>query len=286
MFEPVPGVQAAMGGGTVQRHLPRSARRRIGPWCFLDRFGPAPVPAGGRGGDVGPHPHAGLATVTWLLSGEMHHHDSLGTVQRIRAGECNWMTAGRGISHAELGGAGPQVVDGVQLWVALPPGDADLAPSFEHFADLPRDTDGGCELVVFAGAVGALRAPVVPRSPLVGAELRLAAGGARTLPLDPAFEHGLLLLDGHAHAADGALHRHSLVYLGTGRDHLTLRSPEAGRVLLIGGRPMPGALVMWWNFVSWSPGGILQAAADWRSGAPRFGRVRGVTLPRIPAPSL
>lgn len=284
VFERVRGLDTPMGGGQVRRHIPRSARRRVGPWCFLDRFGPTDIPQGSSGGGVGPHPHTGLATVTWLLSGEMVHHDSVGSVQRIQAGEVNWMTAGRGISHAELGTAGPQVVDGVQLWVALPPADADLPPSFEHFSDLPTRVEGGCELVVFAGAVGALRAPVVPRSPLVGAELRLPPGGRITLPLDRDFEHAVLLLRGEAHAEARPLDREAMVYLGTARSMLDLHSEAGGRVLLLGGAPLPGELLMWWNFVGWTPEAIAQAAADWAEGAPRFGEVQGVGMPRIPAP--
>jgi quercetin 2,3-dioxygenase len=286
VFQPVRGLDTPMGSGHVRRHIPRSARRRVGPWCFLDRFGPTEVPADAQGGGVGPHPHTGLATVTWLLSGEMVHHDSVGSLQRIQPGEVNWMTAGRGISHAELGAPGPQVVDGVQLWVALPPEDAALPPSFEHFKDLPRRVEGGCELVVFAGEVGALRAPVVPRSPLVGAEIRLPAGGGITLPLDPGFEHSVLLLRGEAQAEAQPLGRDAMVYLGTGRTSLELHSAAGGRVMLLGGQPMPGELVMWWNFVAWEPEDIAEAAADWAARAPRFGEIEGVDLPRIPAPPL
>lgn len=286
VFQRVAGLMTPMGSGHVRRHLPRSARRRVGAWCFLDRFGPSAVPEGASGGGVGPHPHVGLATVTWLLSGEMIHHDSLGTVQPIRAGQLNWMTAGRGIAHAELGTPGPQVVDGVQLWVALPPEDADLAPAFAHHADLPCMREGGCELTVFVGRVGGLQAPTETRTPLVGADLVLPPGGRLTLPLDPDFEHAVLLLQGEARAQVRDLDEGELVYLGMGRSTLELDSRQGGRVLLIGGTPLEGEMLMWWNFVGWSADAIAQAQADWNAGHPRYGEVPESGLPRIPAPPL
>ncbi len=192
-------------GDAGAAHDPQRARSLVGAWCFLDHYGPDPLPAIGDGTDgmqVPPHPHTGLQTVTWLFAGEILHRDAVGSLQTVRPGELNLMTAGRGISHSEESPRGerPPVLHGVQLWVALPGDRLADPPAFEHHADLPVATVDGARVQVFLGALrvggAALRSPATTFTPIVGAQLDLAPGARVTLDVDPAFEHGLLVDDG------------------------------------------------------------------------------------------
>ena len=283
------GAPVALGGPrgfTVTRTLPHRQRRMVGAWCFLDAYGPHDV-AGSPGMRVGPHPHTGLQTVTWLVAGEVLHRDSLGTVQEIRPGQLNLMTAGRGIAHSEeTPRVHSAVLQGVQLWVALPHADRDVSPAFAHHADLPVLTDGGLTAIVLMGTLGGVTSPARCHTPLVGAELTLAEDVTATLPLHPALEYAALALDGAATVDGVTLKPGPLLYLGSGRSSLHLGTGSPSRILLLGGEPFEERLVMWWNFVARDHDEIVQMRADWADGTPRFGTVRGYDGPPLPAPPM
>ncbi len=276
--------QASVGpGGAVRRLLPHPKRRLVGPWCFVDHFGPHP--AGAEDLAVGPHPHIGLQTVTWLISGTIRHRDSLGTNQRITAGQVNWMTAGRGISHSEDGENAPgDIVHGVQLWVALPDAARHQPPAFTHDPAPPRFALGDAAATLIAGRLAGHEGQVETASPLVGADLHFSGAGAATVPLDPDFEHAVVVLEGSATVAATPLAPGTLLYLGRGRDHLAAESADGARLLLIGGRPLDEEVLVWWNWVFRSRPELDRAVADWNTGAPRFGQVEGARGARIPAP--
>jgi quercetin 2,3-dioxygenase len=275
---------ADVGRMPVRRALPRRERRTVGPWCFADHMGPAPVTET-AGLDIGPHPHTGLQTVTWLLSGEVLHRDSLGTEQLIRAGQLNLMTAGRGVAHSEEAtGRYRGMLHGVQLWVAQPERTRHGAAAFEHHAELPRvelDNAVGTVLVGgFAGAASAARHD----SPLVGVDGALRPGSS-AWPLEPAFEYALVVLDGRALVQGEPVQPGQLAYLGRGRDRLELSVADPARVLLLGGEPFAEPILMWWNFVARTREEVITAAHQWRSEDPRFGRVDS-PLPRLRLPPL
>jgi redox-sensitive bicupin YhaK (pirin superfamily) len=276
-------------GMTVIRTLPNRIRRMVGAWCFVDHFvaervGDVGGPADSAGMDVPPHPHIGLQTVTWLLEGEVRHHDTLGNTQLVRPGELNLMTAGRGIAHAEVSPApltGP--LHGVQLWVALLDSDRGCAPAFEHHARLPTASSGAVRVLV--GSLLGVTSPAQIRSPLVAAEIRLEVGGSElTLELEPTFEHAVLPLTDAAVVAGEPVARGELVYLGLGRDRLTLSSHVGSTLLLLGGEPFEERLVMWWNFVARSHDEVVAARQDWLDG--RFGPVPGYPGSDLPPPNL
>jgi redox-sensitive bicupin YhaK (pirin superfamily) len=292
----LPGAEVALGGAramTVTRTLPNKSRRMVGAWCFLDRFGPQDVARAG-GMRVPPHPHTGLQTVTWLVEGEVLHHDSLGSEQSVRPGELNLMTAGYGISHSERSpaDAGP-VLDGVQLWTALPDDARHRAPDFAHHTDLPVGDDGGATITVLLGEVAGASSPARSYSPVLGAEIRLDPGASLQLPLDPGFEHAVLVLGGEVSVQGLPLATGPLLYLGRGRRGLALQgsgpdrasAAEPARLLLLGGEPFEEELVMWWNFVARDHEEIVAARQDWTTGD-RFGTVHGFDGPPLPAPAM
>jgi redox-sensitive bicupin YhaK (pirin superfamily) len=264
----------------------------VGPFCFFDAYGPE-VFREGKPMDVAPHPHIGLQTVSWLVDGEVLHKDSLGSTAIARPGALNLMTAGRGIAHSEEtppGGSAERRLFGVQLWVALPEVRREDDPHFEHHAEVPEAALDGGQGRVFLGLLAGARSPARTFSPLVGAELRAASSAgssARRLvaPLDPGFEHALLLLEGSARLDDRPLEAETLYYLGSGRRDLCLTdvAPRT-RVLLIGGAPFEEPVLMWWNFVARSTDEIVAAREDWEAGR-RFGAVAAYAGDRIPAPA-
>jgi redox-sensitive bicupin YhaK (pirin superfamily) len=285
--ELLPATDVVVGprGLAVSRTLPGRARRMVGAWCFLDHYGPAPV-GGSDGMRVPPHPHTGIQTVSWLVSGDVLHTDSLGSEQLIRPGQLNLMTAGRAIAHAEQTPPVPApVLHGVQLWVALPGPDRDIAPEFGHHPGLPVVTDGGAEITVIMGALGDVTSPARTFSPLIGAQIRLSPGADVDLPLRPGFEYAVLALTGSA-AVDGEpLAAGPLLYLGTGRSGLSLSAAGDALVLLIGGEPFAEEIVMWWNFVGRTHDDIVRDRTDWMSGE-RFGTVHSYPGPPLPAPPM
>jgi quercetin 2,3-dioxygenase len=235
---------------------------------------------------VGPHPHIGLQTVSWLVAGEVLHRDSLGSLQEIRPGQLNLMTSGRGIAHSEETPAVHSgVLHGVQLWVALPGPDRDVAPAFDHHGDLPVLSDGGLTATVLMGSMAGAVSPARCYTPLVGAELALAAGADARLPLRPDFEYAVLALDGAATVAGTTLKPGPLLYLGEGRTSLAVAAASEARLLLLGGEPFAERLVMWWNCVARDHDEIVAARAGWAAGS-GFGEVHGYDGPAMPAPAL
>jgi redox-sensitive bicupin YhaK (pirin superfamily) len=267
------GREVPLGGPRamkVSRTLPGAHRRMIGAWCFVDAYGPEQAAM-----RVPPHPHTGLQTVSWLVAGEVLHRDSLGNLRTIRPGQLNLMTAGRGISHAEESPG--TVLHGVQLWVALPGGHRHVPPAFEHHAALPVLAGPGFSATVIMGTLGGVTSPATAYSPLLGAEVTVDGEGE--VPLDPAFEHGMLLLEGDVEQLGAG----SLRYLPPGR--AGLRVSGRGRLLLIGGEPFGEEIVMWWNFVGRSHEEIAAFRKEWMEGE-GFGVVEGFDGGPLPAPVL
>jgi quercetin 2,3-dioxygenase len=234
---------------------------------------------------IGPHPHIGLQTVTWLLEGEVLHRDSLGTEQLIRPGQLNLMTAGSGISHAEeTPSRNSGRLHGLQLWVALPDARRLGAPSFDHYAELPVVALSSARAVVLMGELDGARSPARAYSRMVGADIIAGNDGDVNVPLAPAFEHALLPIKGNVALGARPLESATLYYLGTGRDGVTLTARKGTRLLLLGGEPFGERILMWWNFVGRTPEEIAEARNDWERGN-RFGAVAHAG-DRIPAPPL
>jgi redox-sensitive bicupin YhaK (pirin superfamily) len=284
-LESYPNRELSLGSLAISRALPVKDRRLVGPWCFLDRFGPLTF-SDGKPMDVAPHPHIGLQTVTWLLDGEVVHDDSLGYEAVLRPGGVNVMTSGAGIAHAEQtprDNSGR--LSGVQLWVALPDRHRHVAPGFEQAKEVPVVESPGGLVQVFAGALQGATSRTLHYSPLVGADLHLRPRRTLDVPLDPTFEHAVLVMAGDC-ALDGhRLEERVLYYLGTARSEASFSSADGGRVLFIGGPPFPETILMWWNFVARTPEEIAQARQDWEEQR-RFGEVRAYNGPRLAAPSL
>jgi redox-sensitive bicupin YhaK (pirin superfamily) len=282
------GVPVALGGPRgleVFRTLPTKQRRMVGAWCFLDAYGPHDL-TGSAGMRVGPHPHIGLQTVSWLVAGEILHRDSLGSKREIRPGQLNLMTAGRGISHSEETPVEhTRILQGVQLWVALPGTDRDVAPAFDTHTELPKLTERGLTATVLMGTLAGATSPARAYTPLVGAEITLAAGTDSHLRLQTEFEYAVLVLEGTATIAGTALRSGPLLYLGDGRRDLRLTCDAPARLLLLGGEPFEERLVMWWNYVARDHDEIVEARREWESGS-AFGTVRGYDGPAIPAPPM
>jgi hypothetical protein len=273
-----------LGGFEVRRALPSARRRMVGPFVFFDQMGPT-VFRGGQGLDVRPHPHIGLATVTYLFEGEILHRDSLGTVQLIEPGAVNWMTAGRGIVHSERTPPASRVegrrLSGIQTWVALPEADEETAPAFAHTpaADLPTLDGDGVRLRVIAGALHGARSPVRVFSETIYADAAIEAGARLEVPAEQE-ERAAYVVDGAVEESGASFAAGQLLVFRPGAP-VVLRATSAARVLVLGGAPMDGPRHIWWNFVGSSAERIDQAAADWKAG--RFAPVPGETE-RIPLP--
>jgi redox-sensitive bicupin YhaK (pirin superfamily) len=277
-----PSREAEVAGNRVRRALPQRHRRTVGAWCFADHLGPIAADDGGPGG-IGPHPHMGLHTVTWLVAGELVHRDSLGSEQAIRPGQLNLMTAGRGVSHAEEPTARYRgEFHGIQLWVAQPESTRWGAAAFEHHPMLPEVGLGGGVATVLVGEMAGARSPARRDTALVGVDLALP-GGTAVVPLDPDFEHALVVLEGGVELGGRVVTPGALAYLRSRREDLVLTAGEATRLLLIGGAPFESPITMWWNFVGRSRDEMAEATADWNSGGTRFGET-GSSMDRLPAP--
>jgi len=274
-----------LGGFTVRRLLPAGGRRTIGPFIFFDHMGPASF-APGHGVDVRPHPHIGLATVTYLFEGEFLHRDSLGSVQRISPGDVNWMVAGRGIVHSERtppalrAEHGGTRLHGVQTWVALPQAMEECDPSFVHHpaADLPMIDRDGCALRIVAGEAWGARSPVAVSSPTLYAAAELAAGVDLELP-DEVAERAVYVAQGALGVAGARHEEGTLVEFAAGP--ASVRALADSRLVIVGGAPLDGSRHIWWNFVSSSPERIERAKQEWREE--RFASVPG-DPERIPLP--
>jgi len=271
----------------VRRTLPQRARSLIGAWCFADHYGPIEV--GGGAMDLPPHPHTGLQTVTWLFAGEVEHRDSLGTHSLVHPGELNLMTSGLGICHSEVATPATTVIHGVQLWVALPEAHRHGPRDFHHHAPPPVDLGGGTARVFLGGLAGEV-SPVPTFTPLLGAEIVLEPHASVTLPVDPGYEHGVLVGTGPVAFAGTRLQPSDLGYLAPGTRSLELSNLDGrpARVLLLGGVPFTEDIVMWWNFVGRSHEEIVAFREAWEAESDQFGRIDGYRgkLSRLPAPAL
>lgn len=275
-----------LGAFQVRRVLPSPRRVMVGPFVFVDQFGPAIVPPGAAM-DVRPHPHIGIATVTWLFEGAIDHRDSLGTFATIRPGQVNLMTAGRGIVHSERGLPAerdlPKPIYGMQTWLALPDGLEEIAPAFEAVTDLPLVEDSCVSARVIMGNLWGHPAPTTQHSETIYAEIVLAPGGA--IPIDSEAEERAVMLVGGDASVDGtALGLYELAVLAPGLA-MRLTSERGGRVMLLGGAAIGSPRHVWWNFVSSSRERINQAKDDWRQG--RFSKVPGdedefIPIPQVP----
>lgn len=257
-----------LGGFEVGRVLPAAAQRMVGPFVFFDHMGPVRFPAQfPRNTDVRPHPHIGLATITYLFAGEIVHRDSVGFHQIIRPGEVNWMTAGSGITHSERfetlreqGG----LLDGIQAWVALPAEDEEMPPGFVHFdaPALPEREVDGAHIRIIAGSLLGLTSPVQVRSPLFYAHVTLRAGAALSVPAEYS-ERAAYVADGRVRIDGQAIGSQQMVVFSP-RATATITAVEATTLMLLGGEPV-GERHLWWNFVASRPERIEQAKDDWRN---------------------
>ncbi|BCW59610.1 hypothetical protein StoSoilB20_29570 [Arthrobacter sp. StoSoilB20] len=300
---PLGGVRAM----NVMRTLPQRGLPTVGAWCFLDSFGPDRVAM-----SVLPHPHSGLQTVTWPLEGAVRHRDSVGSDVVVRPGELNIMTAGHGISHSEFsvlpatsGSSSSPLVEqlpvsrGLQLWVALPEEHRHRAPSFEQVRDLPVAVGQGFTATVMVGEFAGQRSPATMFSPILGADI--TGTGTLELPLQPEFEHAVLVLDGQLVIDGQDVEAGPLAYLGAGRSLLSVEAKPDTRFMLLGGEPFGEDLLMWWNFVGRTHEEVEQAREQWEAegllddaaaATSRFGHVQGhgpdagPEAGRIPAPPL
>ena len=265
------------GGFAVRRVLPSVKRRMVGPFIFLDHFGPMDVPPGG-GMEVRPHPHIGLATVTYLFEGGIFHRDSLGYAQAIRPGDVNWMTAGSGIVHSER--TEPEMratgfrMHGVQTWVALPKSHEETAPSFEHVeaARLPAWREGGTALRLIVGTYGGRTAPTTHFSPIFYVGVEAPAGAKLAIPPEHE-ERAIYIADGAFTIGDRQLVVGDLAVLTPGQAAEAIAGADGAKAMLLGGATMDGPRHIWWNFVSSSKERIEKAKADWRDQ--RLGKVPG-----------
>jgi redox-sensitive bicupin YhaK (pirin superfamily) len=267
---------ADIGGFTVRRALPHAQRRMVGPFIFVDHMGPAEFRSG-QGIDVRPHPHIGLATVTYLFDGEIVHRDSLGSDVPIRPNELNWMTAGRGIVHSERTGADRRVagerLHGLQCWVALPAKDEEMAPAFVHHdrSALPLVTGEGKSVRVVAGSLFGARSPVDTRWDTLFAEARLEPGAS--LPLDDACEERAIYVVAGEIDVQGDRFGPGRLLVFRPRDRITVTAATDSHLIVLGGAAMDGPRHIWWNFVSSRKDRIEQAKAEWKAG--RFAMVAG-----------
>ena len=291
----VPGVEMVIlpptrdlgDGFKVRRALPSAQRRMVGPFVFFDQMGEVVFDAG-KGLDVRPHPHIGLATLTYLLQGEIMHRDSVGSAQAIRPGAVNWMIAGSGIVHSERTApdtrAAGHTLFGVQTWLALPRVSEEVAPSFTHYqaAVIPSAEADGTKLRVVAGTADGMRSPVTVFSDTLYVDVELRAGARYRVPPEH-IERALYVIQGAVtvEGQDGEFATNQLVVLRPGAE-VVVRAPNAARLIVVGGEPLAEKRHIYWNFVSSSPERINQAAEDWR--AERFAKVPGETE-RIPLPS-
>jgi redox-sensitive bicupin YhaK (pirin superfamily) len=272
-------------GFMVRRMLPVLQARHVGPFVFFDHIGPATF-AAGKGMDVRPHPHIGLATVTWLFDGVIRHRDSLGSLADIRPGEVNWMTAGHGIVHSERtppeARQDGQLLHGIQVWVALPQADAEVDPEFHHHdrAALPKVRRPGMEAVLIAGTAYGERSPVKVFAPMFFLEVQLAAGAELALPAEHS-ERGVHVVEGAIRWGELEVDAQQMA-VQAGPTAPPLRAQETSRLMLFGGAPLDGERHLWWNFVASSRERIEQAKADWREG--RFSKVPGDDKEFIPLP--
>ena len=282
MTETITPVTHDLGAFQVRRVLPSKARTMVGPFIFVDHFGPGSLTGDGMG--VRPHPHINLATVTWLFDGAIDHRDSLGSYATIRPGQVNLMTAGSGIVHSERSPRQELATNpgmfGMQTWLALPDGQEEIAPAFEAVTDLPLIEASGAKAQVIMGELWGAKAATTTHAHTIYAEILLDAGG--TIPLDvSADERAVMLVNGDASVDGAPLTQYELAVLAPGKA-MMLASQNGARVMLLGGEAFTSPRHVYWNFVSSRKERIEQAKEDWAAG--RFPIVPGDTHEFIPLP--
>lgn len=278
-----------VGGLTIRRALPTPKHRMVGAWCFLDHAGPADLPAD-RPMRVGPHPHTGLQTFSWLIEGEILHRDSLGSEQVLRHGQVNLMTAGRGISHSEESLTSRLQL--AQLWIALPDAVRHMPPAFEHFPVMPQFKTGGFDTMLLMGEFQGHRSPVPSHTPLLGVDLSATHAAEAEVLLHPDYEYGLMVLEGDMAVTvgdedTGLSQPGQLLYVAPGGRSLRLLSGGGrSRALLLGGPPFNEPVLLWWNFVGRTREEMHAYAAEWnqQEDGSVFGAVHGYVGPRLLAP--
>lgn len=275
-----------LGDFVVRRLLPFMQRRTVGPFIFFDHMGPAHFPPG-RGIDVRPHPHIGLATITWLFEGQILHRDSVGSEQTIDPGDVNWMIAGSGIAHSErvtdeVREKG-QRLHGLQLWIALPASSEEVPPEFHHYAaaSLPRGGSNGAEWTLIAGSAYSCISPAKTFSPMAYLDIRLAPGASLELPRNVP-EKAIYVVEGAVTVDDGAEVAHYEMAAWDKGETLTVSSQEGAHLVMVGGHPLAEPRFIYWNFVSSSKDRLEQAKRDWKNGT--FAKVPGDEIEFIPLP--
>jgi redox-sensitive bicupin YhaK (pirin superfamily) len=284
----IEGRIAEIGTGLkIARLVPSRMRRMIGAWCFLDHAGPANF-AAGEGMNVGPHPHIGLQTFTWMIEGRVRHVDSLGSDQIIDPNQVNLMTAGRGISHAEISPSDQASrLHAAQLWIALPDSHRHMEPHFQNYPDLPTVETECVQATVLVGTSLGVISPVSVFTPLVAVDFVAKQTSTFEIELDPTFEHGITLLEGEATVGGESLEAGTLLYFATGHSKVTVSCHTSTRILMIGGEPFKEDILLWWNFVARTQAEVEQARSDWAAQHPRFGMITDPTAGKhLIAPSL
>ena len=276
---------AEIGKGTViKRALPSKQKRMIGAWCFLDHAGPVTFNTG-DGLDVGPHPHIGLQTFTWMIEGTMLHSDSIGTVnQLIQPKQVNLMTAGHGISHTEVAPVNETHMHAAQLWIALPDDKLHMAPQFDHYPELPVVQQDGIAHTVLVGEFLQTTSPVQVHTPLLAVDMTATQEVTTRLNLNPAFEYGFLVLEGTADINGHHLNADNMVVLEPGLTELEVRFAAGSRILLLGGEPFASPVLLWWNFVGRTEDELQQAREQWVNEDERFGSIPSYAGKRLIAP--
>ncbi|NUU24560.1 MAG: pirin family protein [Streptomycetaceae bacterium] len=286
VLELTPGREVTIGDDRpIRRMLPTLGRRMVGPWCFLDHYGPDDI-ADEAGAQIAPHPHMGLQTVSWLREGEMLHRDSVGSVATILPGQLGLMTSGHGIAHSEESPpVHPRYLHGVQLWVALPEEARHVDPHFEMHTEMPQFSARGLRGTVIMGDLDGARSPGQAYSPIAGADLTLSADADVRVPLERDFEYAVIATEPGSVVDGVPVPIGSLLYLGCGRDDVHIRTESASNLILVGGEPFAEKIVMWWNFVGRTGEEIAEARTQWQAEE-RFGVVHGYHAPRLDAPAL
>lgn len=278
--------EAILGEGMkIRRLLPHREQRMIGAWCFFDHAGPADVSHGG-GVRVGPHPHTGLQTFSWMVDGEILHRDSLGYKQLLQKGQVNLMTAGKGISHSEESPESRSpTLQLAQFWIALPEAKRFMEPAFEHYPDLPKIEKEHAVITVLVGELFGSTSPVAVHSPLVGADITTHGQSCLQIPLKTEFEYGIAVLTGSASINGQTIEPGTLLYLGKERDQLTIETTEASQIILIGGEPFGEDIMLYWNFVARNKSEAIEFIRLWNE-TDHFGAVTGYEGPALDAPKL
>lgn len=276
---------AEIGRGTViKRALPSRQKRMIGAWCFLDHAGPVTFPQG-DGLDVGPHPHIGLQTFTWMIEGTMMHTDSIGSKQLIRPKQVNLMTAGYGISHTEVAPDTETRMHAAQLWIALPDDKINMAPQFDHYPVLPVVEKDNIEFTVLVGEFMDTMSPVQVHTELLGIDFFAKEQTKTRIPLNPKFEYGFMALEGDAIVNGHDLNSDNMVVLEPGISQIEVELPKGSRLLLIGGEPFESPILLWWNLVGRTQEELKTATEQWINQDARFGTIPDYDGPRLEAPA-